>query len=1052
MNHVFGFVPTGRQFARYALMTALAAMFVVFGHSTAFAQSVIQGRVTDESGNKLGGVTVRIKGGTRGAVTKKDGAYSIQVGAGEKVLTFSLLGYARKEVNIGEKTTVDVVLNLESQLLDEVVVVGYGSSSKRDLTGNITKVASADIQDIPVPTLDAAIQGKAAGVVVTQGSGKLGNAVQIRVRGAASVSGSNEPLYVLDGIILTPFSATLTPTNPLVDLNPQDIESIDVLKDAAAAAIYGSRGADGGVVITTKKGNVGRTNVNVSLQSGFSNPTKQVEFLNGQQYVDYLLLSGAGADRNRARLGIAVTPANSRVGFVRSFLNDQSLGAIPATGTIDPSRVPNQNWSELIFPSNVPTNQIDVNINGGNEKTTFYASGQYFEQTGTVVGNKMDRFTTRLNVEHKVSDIFKAGFNFSLARTFNDRLAADNAFSNPIQAVAIPSITPAINPATGLPIGATAEDLDYPLYYNPFLGIGNSYRRTTIIRNLGTFFGELQVVEGLKFRTEIGFDIMNQNDDQYFNSVTRRNNGTAPLGSGSFSTQRIENINVNSFFSYLNTFDEARHVLDLTAGMSYQKQNTIGNTVSGQDFPSDEFKKLTAAARITAGSSTETEFSFLSYFARANYKFLDRYLISVSGRIDGSSRFGADNRYGFFPAASVGWVISQEDFLKNVEFLSYLKLRASYGRTGNAEIGNFASRGLFTGAQATASYNGNPGIVPSQLANPSLTWETNDQVDVGVDFSLFSNTITVELAYYNKLSKGLLLNVNVPATTGFSTIVRNVGNMTNSGFEFAVTADVFKTDDFSWRMNVNGATLNNEVTNLQGQIIEGAFTMSRAMEGQPLGVFFTPEYAGVDPSNGNALWYRNTLLADGSDRTVDSVYSRVQRVAAGNPIPSFTGGFTNTFRYKGLELSVSFNGVFGNKLNWYGVGRFSSANALFEDNQTVDQLNSWTPTNRNTNIPEARYLTNNGSQQSTRYIIDGSFIRLRNATLSYNLPKEWISDLGVNNVRVFVTGLNLLTFTKYVGWDPEVNSDFAVTNISQGVDFYTPPQARTFMFGINVGF
>lgn len=1050
MNHVFGFIPNGRQIARIAFSFVAAAVLLTIGYSATFAQSVVQGQVTDESGNKLGGVTVRVKGGTRGAVTKRDGKYSIPVSAGDRALTFTLLGYAKKEVSINDKSTIDVVMSLETQLLDEVVVVGYGSSSKRDLTGNITKVAAADIADIPVPTLDAAIQGKAAGVVVTQGSGKLGNAIQIRVRGSASVSGSNEPLYVLDGIILTPFASTLTPTNPLVDLNPQDIESIDVLKDAAAAAIYGSRGANGVVVITTKKGKVGRTNVNVSIQTGISNPTKQVEFLNGQQYVDYMLLSGAGADR---RLGRNPAAANSRTNAVRAFLNDASLGAIPISGAIDPTRIPNQNWSELIFPSNVPTNQVDVSVSGGNEKTTFYASGQYFEQTGIVVGNTLNRFTSRLNVEHKVSDIFKAGFNFSLARTFNDRLAADNAFSNPIQAVAIPSITPAINPATGLPIGASASDVDYPLYFNPFIGIGNSYRRTTVIRNLGTFFGELQIVEGLKFRSEIGFDIMNQNDDQYFNSVVRRNNPTAPLGSGSFATQRIENINLNSFLSYVATFDEARHLIDLTAGMSYQKQNTVGNTVSGQDFPSDEFKKLTAAARITAGSSTETEFSFLSYFARANYKFLDRYLISVSGRVDGSSRFGADNRYGFFPAASVGWVISQEDFLKNVEFISYLKLRASYGRTGNAEIGNFASRGLFTGTLASAAYNGNPGIVPSQLANPALTWETNDQVDMGVDFSLFNNAVTVELAYYNKTSKGLLLNVNVPASTGFSTITRNVGNMTNSGFEFAVTADVIKTDDFSWRVNVNGATLNNEVTNLQSQIIEGAFTMSRAMEGQPLGVFFTPEYAGVDPVNGNALWFRNTLLADGSrDRTVDSVYSRVQRVAAGNPIPSFTGGFTNTFRYKGFELSVSFNGVFGNKLNFYGVGRYSSANALFEDNQTVDQLVSWTPTNTNTNVPEARYLSNNGSQQSTRYIVDGSFVRLRNATLAYNLPKEWLQDLGVTNVRVFVSGLNLLTITKYVGWDPEMNSDFTVTNISQGVDFYTPPQARTFMFGINVGF
>ena len=459
---------------------------------------------------------------------------------------------------------------------------------------------------------------------------------------------------------------------------------------------------------------------------------------------------------------------------------------------------------------------------------------------------------------------------------------------------------------------------------------------------------------------------------------------------------------------------------------------------------------IASAAKYSSGSSSQTDYRFLSYFARANYKFADRYLIGASARVDGSSRFGRENRYGFFPAASVGWVITEEDFLKNNGTFSFLKLRASYGRTGNAEIGNFPQLGLFIG---DASYGALPGQRPSQLANPNLSWETTDQADIGLDFGILNNRINGELDYYNKQTTGLLLNVNVPGTSGFATQYRNVGKLENKGIEVVLNTDNI-VGAFKWKTSLNFAANRNKIKDLQTQIIEGGLNnMSRAVEGQPLGVFFTAEYAGVDPANGNALWYKNTQNTDGSlDRTTTSVYSQAQRVIVGNPMPKWQGGITNTFSYKGFDLSVFFNAVVGNKLNFYGVGRYSSANGRFEDNQTVNQLAAWTKENPNTNVPEARLYYNNGAQPSSRFVVDGSYVRLRNVTLAYNVPKTLLSKIKMNSARLFVTGQNLLTFTKYVGWDPEVNADDVVSNIAQGYDFYTAPQARTITGGVTIGF
>ena len=1015
----------------------LALMFFICGFTQ--AQYSVSGVVSDEKGEPLIGVSVVVKGTTTGTISDIDGKYYLSAVPNNSTIVFSYVGYQTTEANVTQGGTLNMSLASNAKELGEVIVTGYGSQIKKDVTGNISKIRQADIKDLPVTSFDQAIQGKAAGVQINAGTGKLGQAPQIRIRGQSSVSASNEPLFVIDGIPITQFGNSLSGgvTSPLADINPQDIESIEILKDASAAAIYGARAANGVVLITTRKGKSGRTNVTLSAQFGNSKPTKKVKFLNTQQFKDLYTQAAANSDRID---GYPANDPDSYTTYINNFFADQSLNTFGTPQQAD------TDWGSLAF-QDAPMKQYDINVSGGTDKTTFYVSGQLLDQKGILIGNELNRLNGRINLDHKVSDILNFGFNMGLTRNLNKRISGDRQFDNPMQMVALSPFSPAIDPTTNLPIGTPPGDINYPVYYNPIINIGNATYNTISHRNISNAYGQLKLFKGLIFRSEVGTDLLNQQEELYYNSKTQRNSGS-PGGLGQNRFVRTENYNLNNFLTYGTNVGMSK--IDATVGMAYQQSQTKSNYIEGQDFPSDAYKMIVSAARKTDGSSSQTDFRFLSYFARASYKFNDRYLLSASARMDGSTRFGADNRYGFFPSASLGWILSEENFLKDNKLVSFLKLRGSYGRTGNAEIGNFPQLGLFTG---DAGYAGTAGQRPSQLANPDLKWETTDQADFGLDFGFFNNRLNGEIDYYQKKTTGLLLNVNVPGSSGFATQVKNVGKLQNTGFEFVLNSDNI-VGDFKWKTSLNLATNNNKITDLQTQIIEGGLNnMSRAVEGQPLGTYFTAEYAGVDPANGDALWYKNTKNADGTvDRATTKTYSQASRVVVGSPLPKWVGGISNTFSYKGVELSVFFNGVFGNKLNFYGVGRFSAANARFEDNQTVDQLNAWTPTNTNTDVPEARLFFNNGAQPSSRFIQDGSYLRLRSVSLSYNLPKSVLSSIKVSNAKIFLTGFNLATFTKYKGWDPEVNADDIVTNIAIGYDFYTAPQPKTIVGGFNITF
>lgn len=1011
-----------------------------------WAQTRITGTVLDANGIPIPGVTVSVKNANTGTTTGADGSFAINAPA-NSVLQFSFVGYLPTEVQAKDKLTVR--LSQRENALSEVVVTGYGTRMKRDLTGSIARVSAKDLANTPVTSFENAIQGKAAGVFVEQQNGKLGQGIKVRVRGSASVSAGNEPFYVIDGIpvITANLSSNGAPTNALADINPNDIESIEILKDASAAAIYGSRASNGVVLITTKKGRAGKTRIEFGYFTGTQTPTREVEFMNAEEYVKYFRQAALGAAKQDFAAGLypslqAAIDGNNA--FVESRLQRYSAG----NNDYQTYNV-NTDWQSLAF-QDAPMSQYDLSFQGGNDRTTFYVGGQFLDQKGIIARNALNRYSGRVNLENKVNDWLNVGINLSYVRSLNERVANDNAFSTPLQIIALSPITPVIDPRTGLTSGALdpatgLPNTNYPVYYNPMLSVEGATYDTYINRTLGNVFGNLSLAKGLTFRTELGLDQLNQTEESYNGRLTRRNNGGATFGTGFSASSQVLNINTNNYFRYLKTFSSI-HILDATAGMSYQNYRNQANSVSARDFPSDAFQKLASAATNTGYSSSETEFTFLGYFARANYKFKDKYLLSVSGRYDASSRFGKNSRWGFFPAASAGWIASEEAFLANVNWLSFLKLKASWGMTGNGEIGNFASRGLFSG---DASYGGNPGIRATQIPNPDLKWETTVSTDIGIEVSVLNSRISLEADYYHRNTRDLLLNVEVPGTSGFSTQLRNVGKLQNKGFELTLNTTNIAGLRFRWTTSLNYSANHNKITDLAGQTIG---TLNVAREGEALGVFYAREYAGVDQTNGDALYYKNTVMADGKiDRTTTNNYNLAQDVVIGNPNPDFFYGIRNNFTYSGFELDVFLQGVYGNEIFAAGGQYMSASGSNGFDNQTRDQLRAWTTPGQITDVPEARLFYANGVNNSSRYIYDGSYLRVKALTLSYLLPASITSRLKLDRAKFYVRGQNLFTFTDYPLWDPEVNADYSASNIVQGRDFYSVPQAKAIVFGLNIG-
>ncbi|MCS6809095.1 MAG: TonB-dependent receptor [Bacteroidota bacterium] len=1056
---------------------AMLALMLMTSTALAIAAGRVVGKVTDEDTNApLGGVSIKIKVGSKvlGAFTAKDGTYEIRnVPAGSYEITASYIGFKTKTLKVtvvdDAEARVDFQMQLDLLLLEEAVVIGYGTKQKKDVTGAVSRVNANEIANLPVPSIDQALQGKAAGVqIITANGATPGAAVTVRIRGVGSIASATEPLYVVDGIPITSgdfagmngAAGNGYNANALVDLNPQDIESIDVLKDAAATAIYGARGANGVVIITTKRGQAGTTKFNVNLTTGFTGPTNIVRVLNRDEFVELYTEAWNNDIRRGLVSGPVRWPGNVNV--------------------MDPRN--NTDWLSLVLQTG-RLNEASVSASGGNEKTKFFTGLTYRDETTYVIGNRLERTSGRLNIDHNATDALTIGVSVGVARTVQNKFP--EAWGGGLgwaQSGALP-IFPVRNPD-----GTFFRARDF--WVNPIARFENTRFNTNTLRTLAGLYGELRILPELSFRSEASVDLMNQIEDFYQGAAIRGERDDAGNFVAYAEQRRVQviNWNTNNYFTY-NTKIADDHDIQATLGLQAQRSDQSDNGVRGQRGFANPYLTLPGNAVLTQGYTVYNYFSFLSYFGRLSYKFKDRYIVGATANYNGSSRFGLNNQFGFFPAFSAAWVISEEPFMKDNGIISFLKLRGSYGFTGNAEIGNYQWRGLYS---PSGNYDGRAAIRPSQLPNFDLTWERARQLDAALEWALLDGRLQGAVGYYNRESYDMLLPVTVPASLGFNSVLRNVGSITNWGMEFTLTSHNL-TGELTWQTDLNLAFNRNTINDLGG-LPDGSIGgqgETRALVGFPVGTFFINRFARINDRTqelevvrrrpGNTVTYSDlrknpndprlqqfdrvrvtvrggeplfyNLNGDLTDRyTVDD------RVPLGQPYPTLFGGLTNTFRYKGLELNFTFNFAFGNQIyddaaKWTAFGTFGALGTL---NQRRDvTLTRWRQEGDQTTIPA---LTTQGIYNdfnTDRHLFRGDFVRLRSLTLAYNLPSEWLSGIGLQSVRIAINGFNLWTLTSFPYWDPEVVRDLSGAqdrNFSQGVTFLAPPQARGVNVNLNIGF
>ena len=998
----------------------------------------ITGKITDaDNGEYMPGVTILLDGTQNGTISDFDGKYTINVPESGGTLVFSFVGYETQRITLGEKNVVYVSLKMSQEILEEVVVVGYGTEVKTKVTGSISEIKADEIALTPVSTVEQTLQGRAAGLFIESNNGKVGGDVKIRIRGSSSINASNQPLIIVDGIPINTvaindyFNVYL---NPLNDIDFNDIASVEVLKDASASAIYGSRAANGVLIITTKRGKEGKAKITLDYQQGFSEPTRLREFLNAEEYIDYFTQAAINAGEYDFANGLSGYATVEEA--VEDYIGDVEKKFDRLAGHTDwRGDYANTDWQSLAFQKAI-SSMLDLSISGGTEKMQYFTSVGYSYQDGIMIGNHGDRFNILNNIDAQLTEKLKMSLNLNLSRSINNDIPDDNSFSTPLQMVAQSPITP--------PKDTTGEYYNTPttLYYNPLIEQDNVFFESTTFRTLSNIAAEYQLIPSLAIRGEFGGDITNHYQERFYGSKSE-----VGLSVGGYAT------NYNATVQYLNTkllliYDKQieKHTIGATGGMEYNKYDDNYNYVEGQGFPNDKLQTLASAAEIVAGTSVDSYYRFLSYFARATYDYDTRYLLNITVRADGSSRFGEENRYGVFPSASVGWVMSNEAFLKGSEKVSLLKLRASYGLTGNAGIGNFDYKGLY----GIGSYAGTSSLFPSSIANPALTWEKTAQLDIGFDFGFYNDRISGELDYYIKNTTDLLLDVPVPATTGYAVQTQNVGSLENKGYEIVINTQNF-VGDFSWSTSFNFSVNKNKILELaDGQeLIDlgGSDFMNVIMVGQPLGVFYGAEYAGVDPDNGDGLFYVNET--EGSDETTTD-FNLANYVVIGDPNPDFISGITNNFAYKNISLDVTLQSVYGNDVNLQG-DYWMSSNASQYDNQTIDQLDAWQNPGDETDIPENRLLFANGTEaRSSRYLSDASYLRVKTVTLSFTFPKRLTEKMNMSSLRLYTSAYNLFTFTNYTGWDPEVSTDSFTDNVYYGIDFYSAPQPKTVVFGVSI--
>lgn len=1031
---------------------SLAFVFI-FSMGTALAQSPIHGTVSDFStGETLPGVSVVKKGTTEGTITDVDGKYTLKCEKGQ-TLVFSFLGYADFEVLVADESSINVALKTSYNSLDDVVVVGYGTTKRRDLTGAVASIDEEKLKSEVVNSLDQAMQGKAAGVQITQNSGSPSGATSVRIRGANSLRG-NEPLYVIDGVpvsadannVSTGFNWSgggngQTAVNVLSTINPADIVSIEVLKDASSTAIYGSRGANGVIMVTTKKGKNQEATISYNFNYSLQTPSKFLDVMNLREFAAY--------QNELADLGYIIQ---------RPEFEDVNL--VPQKGT---------NWQEELFRT-ATMSEHHLSITGGNEKTKYSISGGYKDQEGIILGSDYTRATARINLSSQAKEWLNIGVNFSASRT-DETMNLTDSDDGVITTALTTSPYQEVRTIDGEWSGPSMLDPSRGL--NPVAKATEISNRLTRTRMLGNVWADVNLLPSLVWRSEFGTDLNFNNNYGFLPSYdwgTSTNSTAKSLRQFANNTYWIQ----KNYLTYSKELD--RHNIKVMAGQESQKAHWEHVSGERHDFVSNDIQELAAGGTdVQLASSIAGTSSQVSYFGRANYSYNDRYLLTATYRADGSSKFGPKNKWGFFPSFALAWRASEENFLKDVDWLKNLKVRAGWGQVGNDQIGNY-SYGSSLQVRATP-YGG--GLLLNNIPNPYVKWESTTQMNFGIDLGLFENRITLVAEVYDKYTKDMLLVLPVPdylgtlegigqAWQGIQSPYSNLGEMSNKGFELSLNTVNIASRGFEWTSTLMFSKNKNKITSLglengaKYEKVQWYDFVTKTAEGYPVSQFYGYQVEGifqtVDEVNNhakqkevnqlNGTWAGDIKFKDLNE---DGVIDDNDRTYIGDPNPDFTFGFTNNFSYKAFDLSINMYGSYGNEIFNFQRIKTEAMSDLYK-NQLKVVANRWTPENTNTDVPRVvQSDPNQNARISDRFVEDGSFLRISNITLGYNLPKRYFANIPLSSLRVYTKVQNVYTFTNYSGYDPEVGS-FDQNALLTGVDNGRYPMPRTFLFGFNVNF
>ena len=972
---------------------------------------LVRGEVTDaKTGETLPGVNIRIQGTNQGTTTDVQGKYKISLPSDleEPVLIFSFVGYLREQVPVNGRSEINVVLQPKIRKLDEVVVIGYGESSRKLLTSSISSIRSEDIENTISNGVQEVLQGKTSGVTVNRNSGTPGAAPTMSIRGISSISAGTQPLYVVDGIPVTSgdysqISMEGQNISAIADLNPDNIKSVSVLKDASAAAIYGARAGNGVILIETKSGQSGETRYNFKAYNGMQEVYKKLDVLNAAEWKEYVVnFPGVSDDYS------GIHPNLEQQWFTEGV---------------------NTNWLDKVLRA-APIQNYQLSASGGKKGMRFYVSGRYFKQKGVVIGTDYDKYNGRINVDYDLADNLKIGAKITTTYSLNDRVRGDQTVNGPLpNAISAPPVAPVRDSLGNYPLAGWWD--------NPVAVGREVINQAETFHNISNIYGEYRITDNLKVKNQWGFDYYNLQERRFEPSFVK--SAKESNGYGADGSSNVFKLTQQTTLNYIKEIGE-KHKINALLGYSFEKWDGKYLFMAGTQFPNDQLQYLESAAVIDeeATQSAFSESGLTSFFGRLKYNYGNKYLVNLTLRRDGSSNFGDNYRYAYLPAVSFAWRAIEEPFLKNQSLLSDLKFKFSYGLTGNDDIGAFGSLNLYSSGY---NYYGQSGLIPTQIPNPDLKWETTSNYNAGLDIGLFNNRVLLSANYYYNHTTDLLLARPVPLSSGFGSMDANVGELENRGMEFELSTENVQ-GTFNWTTDFNISFNRNKVLELYNDqpLTPGTRGNNAVIVGEPIGIFYMYESLGVDPSTGELML---------EDVNNDGAINEKDRQIVGSPQPDFTGGMTNNMSYKNLDLSFFVQFVSGNDL-FNGVRQYAENMTITNDNQLSTIKDRWQEPGDQTYVPKLNGKYNNTI--TSHYLEEGSFLRLKNVTLSYNLP---IDKLGANNLirsaRIYLRGENLITVTPYSGMDPEVNYS-GVSTISRGVDFFTYPQVRSYTVGLNLKF